>query len=803
MKTKRISLFLIFLLLSTLGCSLNRVLNPDQPQPTETAMVPPTPTNIPTPTPIHTPIPGARIHTGDLALFYGDWELAIQEYVIALESTSENEIKSAALLGLGRTYLQSSRFDAALDALNNGIFNYPDSPHRALMFFTLAQVYEAQGRPLEAVSAYQEYLKLRPGLIDRYIYESIGDSYLETQNYQLAIDAYIQAIDAPSTVDSFYLNLRIADSYYDLGNLTTALVTYEDIYSRTVNDYLKAEAKRKIGDILVSLGNTEEGYLAYQEVVQNYPLAYDAYLSLVALLDAEQTVSELDRGLINYFVGQYGFAVDAFVRYLRAFPDNHADTAHYYLGLSYQKLGEHAKSIEAWQEIIDDHINERYWATAFDEIAFAMFVYQEKPEAAIQVYLDFVDRSPLDEKAPEYLYYAARFAERDFDLKTAARLWERLGSQFSTSSWAFDGLFQAGITRYRLGEYQNSISAFQSSLGVSANPGDQAAAYLWIGKCYQMIGNTGAAEDSWRQASTSDPTGYYSERAKDILENRPPFTPPAQYTLIYNLDLERAEAIAWMHNIFNIPQEENLNDVTPLFSDPRMVRGSELWNLGLYETARQEFESYRNEISLDPGKTFRLANYLTDLGLYRSAVLAARQVLDLAGLDDATTFTAPIYFNHIRFGAYYEDLVGISAAENGLDPLFLYSVLRQESLFEGFVMSTAGARGLMQIIPSTGEEITRQIGWPPNYTAQDLYRPYVNIRFGAYYLDRQRDAFGGDLYQALAAYNGGPGNALKWIQLSNGDPDLFVEVIRFAETRNYIRYIYEIFDIYRDLYGTQ
>jgi soluble lytic murein transglycosylase len=178
-------------------------------------------------------------------------------------------------------------------------------------------------------------------------------------------------------------------------------------------------------------------------------------------------------------------------------------------------------------------------------------------------------------------------------------------------------------------------------------------------------------------------------------------------------------------------------------------------------------------------------------------------VLDLAGLDDATTFTAPIYFNHIRFGAYYEDLVGISAAENGLDPLFLYSVLRQESLFEGFVMSTAGARGLMQIIPSTGEEIARQIGWPPNYTAQDLYRPYVNIRFGAYYLDRQRDAFGGDLYQALAAYNGGPGNALKWIQLSNGDPDLFVEVIRFAETRNYIRYIYEIFDIYRDLYGTQ
>jgi len=475
--------------------------------------------------------------------------------------------------------------------------------------------------------------------------------------------------------------------------------------------------------------------------------------------------------------------------------------AHYYLGLAYQKLGEHAKSIEAWQEIIDEHINERYWATAFDEIAYSMFVYQNKPEDAIRTYLDFVDRSPLDEKAPEYLYYAARFAERSFDLRTAARLWERVGTQFSTSTWAFDSLFQAGITHFRMGVYEDSISAFQSSLGVAGNLGNQSAAYFWIGKCYQKLGNVPAAEDSWRQASTSDPTGYYSERAEDLLANRDPFTPPANVSLNYSLDIERTEAVSWMHTTFNIPQEENLNDQILLFSDPRMVRGSELWNLGQYELARGEFESYRQDITADPGKTFRLANYLYDLGLYRSAILAARQVLNLAGMDDASTLTAPIYFNHLRFGLYFQDLVLPAAEENGLHPLFLYSVLRQESLFEGFVTSTAGARGLMQIIPTTGEEIARLMNWPVNYSDNDLYRPAINIPMGAFYLDRQRDAFGGDLYQALSAYNGGAGNTLKWTPLSNGDLDLFVEVIRFSETRNYIRYIYEIFNIYRDIYG--
>ena len=190
-----------------------------------------------------------------------------------------------------------------------------------------------------------------------------------------------------------------------------------------------------------------------------------------------------------------------------------------------------------------------------------------------------------------------------------------------------------------------------------------------------------------------------------------------------------------------------------------------------------------------------------EIGLYRSSILAARTVLDLAGLDDAGTFNAPIYFNHIRFGPYYLDIVAQAAQENNLHPLFLLSVMRQESLFEGFVTSTAGARGLMQIIPSTGEDIARLKAWPANYTSEDLYRPLVNINYGAFYLNQQRNGFGGDIPVALAAYNGGPGNASRWLQLTNSDLDLYVEVIRFEETRNYIRYIYELYTIYKGLYS--
>ena len=191
-----------------------------------------------------------------------------------------------------------------------------------------------------------------------------------------------------------------------------------------------------------------------------------------------------------------------------------------------------------------------------------------------------------------------------------------------------------------------------------------------------------------------------------------------------------------------------------------------------------------------------------DLGLYRPAIYTARQILDLAGMDShAETLYAPAYFNHIRYGIYYSDLVNISAEKHGFHPLFIYSVMRQESLFEGFVHSAAGARGLMQIIPATGANISATNSWLIGYTAEDLYRPMVSIKFGTWYLASNHNLLNDDLYATLAAYNGGPGNAIEWQALGNGDPDLLLESVRFSETRDYIRNIYETYHIYKSIYG--
>jgi soluble lytic murein transglycosylase len=107
----------------------------------------------------------------------------------------------------------------------------------------------------------------------------------------------------------------------------------------------------------------------------------------------------------------------------------------------------------------------------------------------------------------------------------------------------------------------------------------------------------------------------------------------------------------------------------------------------------------------------------------------------------------------------------------------------------------------MQVIPPTGAAIAEALNWPPDYETRDLYRPMVSVRFGVWYLAEQRDRFDGDLFAALAAYNAGPGSAMRWMSAAEDDTDLFIELIDYEETRRYVRLIREHFEGYRWLYA--
>ncbi len=412
---------------------------------------------------------------------------------------------------------------------------------------------------------------------------------------------------------------------------------------------------------------------------------------------------------------------------------------------------------------------------------------------------------PDHPRAPEFIFFGSRIAERANLLQQAARGWELVASTYPADELADQALFLAGITRYRLGEWSASLADFEAAREAASDPARQAAAYLWVGKVRSVLGEQAAAEQSFRAAQLSDPGGYYGLRAGEILAGGTPFQPVEgiRFPDEQALSQARLETEAWMRTAFGIEESIPLRPInSSLEADPRFRHGQAYWDLGEYELAKAEFEALRVANQNDPLSMYQLMLHFIEIGLFQPGIRCAHQLLYLAGLDQAPASVAPAYISFQRFGPYFSDIIFPAAEEAGFDPLFILSVARQESLFEGFAISYAAARGLMQIIPSTGASLAESEGWPPGYQEDDLYRPMVSVRLGVRYLADQRFLFDGDLFATLAAYNAGPGNALAWDALAAGDPDLFLEVIRLDQPQDYIRSIYWAYQQYQDLYST-
>ncbi|HDJ30012.1 MAG TPA: lytic transglycosylase domain-containing protein [Candidatus Acetothermia bacterium] len=145
----------------------------------------------------------------------------------------------------------------------------------------------------------------------------------------------------------------------------------------------------------------------------------------------------------------------------------------------------------------------------------------------------------------------------------------------------------------------------------------------------------------------------------------------------------------------------------------------------------------------------------------------------------------------ILYPLRYEGMITDYSTAQGLDPYLVFGVIRAESRFRARAVSPAGAIGLMQITPATGEWIAGKIGMT-GFTPTDLYEPETNVRFGTWYLRYLLDRFSGDVATALLAYNAGPGAAERWAKGNEGV---------YPETAAYLEAVQRAERAYRALYS--
>lgn len=793
-----------------------------QPTPTLVTPLPPTITPTPTatplptatPTPTATPPLSARQTLADQALANGDFTAAAVHLEALLTATPAATVTLTATapvtvtvtataggLGIAGQPTAEPPDVGALFNLALAYFNAGDrdaaavrfaevlalAPERAEAAFFIGRIAQEQADCARAVPAYQTYLDANPDMAP-YVQPRIAACHLAGGN----VDAAYRALDAAQAADAHFLTryenrLALANLYRDNGRYADAAAMYTVIRDAAFTTNTRGEMTYAIGNARELAGQTDAAYAAYRQAVADFPTVYTTYQALIKLLDAGFPVDDFRRGLIDYHAAAYQPAVDAFLRVIEQAPDTYRADTHLYLAWSYEGLG----NINAAVAQLDTYAALSVTTAPEGLLEKAELLRRQSRTTEAQlVYRELFETIPQDERAPYAGFQAARLAEWLGQNDVALTLYRDVADTFPDEAQTSEALFRAGWLAYRAGDRGLAAALWQRSAESAPTAEFGLASQLWLARLDPA--------DPFAPGRNPEDNSYYALRLHDVLSGTLPFASPPALLLDNAAVTDQDSAESWLRDRLGLPADTPLAPLDgAIAADPLRVRGEKLWRLGLFTQAKRELEFLRNLYTDDAVAAYQLALYFRDIGLYQPSILAANDLMRLTGTNG---LTAPPFIAALAYPVYYADLVVPQATRYGFDPLLQFALIRQESLYETFAASSAAAQGLSQIIPATGDYIAGKLG-RTGFQVSDLQRPVVNVPFGAFYLAEQLTLFGGDIHAALAAYNAGPGNALRWHGVAGGDIDLFVETINFAETRLYVQNIYRWYTVYRQLYG--
>jgi soluble lytic murein transglycosylase len=730
----------------------------------------------------------APLESGQGAVLSGDYETAIAQYTSA---ASDPALQCDALYSLGSTLLRAQRLEEANTALTQQIDTCGASVRGVVM---RGNIREQLGQPQEAFADYELALTLEPNPLRSYLYERMA--LIDTDNGVRNLRLASENERAPE--NKFNLRQKLADLYLLLGNSSRALAEYDAIlaemttYITTLEsigaEFDKDGTRRALlefnaASLEINLEQFDQGYARLQRIISTYPEAPAAFDALVKLINSAQDVDIVTRMRINIHNENYTPVVGVLTDYLPT-AENPPAVLYLYLAQAQRGEGDVETALETLASISKLYPQDPIAPQALLEIARIDEANQDYTQA-VEAYLNVATSYPQSPEAPDALLHAAELARDSLTVEQALQIYDQLGTQYPTSEQAKRGLFEVGMLL--MSSDPQRAADFLGRVGT-------AEAYLWQGKVLQTS-NPAAAQQAWTQATTVEPGTYFGMRACALLNNFDPFAQTGAIQQMAVTPEDKAAAAQWAAQTFGLGSVSA--DLSPeLAASPMLTRALALWEAGFWTEARAELDTVHRLHRNDPAALLQLAFYYESIGLYRSSIFAA---LRLIVYSNSGLNSVPAGLVRLAYPIYYEDALIQEAQSNGLDPLLVASLIRQESSFDAMNISAADARGLMQLIPSTAADVAQQLSWP-NYTVRDLLLPRVNIAFGSHYLASVRDFQEGSIIAALLSYNAGPTAAYNWVQASNGDIDRLHRVIAYDETRLYQEFLYENATIYQHFY---
>lgn len=300
----------------------------------------------------------------------------------------------------------------------------------------------------------------------------------------------------------------------------------------------------------------------------------------------------------------------------------------------------------------------------------------------------------------------------------------------------------------------------------------QARAAIWSGD-WQLVANTIAAMSDTQRGLTR--WRYWAARA-------------AEHKGDAKLARQLYESTLPDDNFYSIAASSRLGQTLAPHPERLVIDEAQLKEIGQLPALVRAHELFRCEMR-------DLANQEWAYGYERLPEAARPQAAQLAsrwGWHDQAIMTAAQQrlFNDysLLYPQPFDRQVRAASQLSKLQPELIYSVMRQESLYRTDAVSSAGARGLLQLLPETARR-TATAWKQPKPKPEALFDPDIAIVLGAAHLSELIDRFGGQTVAALAAYNAGPNAAARWIPSQPVEADVWIENIPYNETRTYVQRI--------------
>lgn len=349
--------------------------------------------------------------------------------------------------------------------------------------------------------------------------------------------------------------------------------------------------------------------------------------------------------------------------------------------------------------------------------------------------------------------------------------------------------FRIGFVYFKQEKWNEAVTAF---IDASKEPflWSGSGARMFLGDAYMKLGKDSLAREAYLDCIRDFPLAYYAHRSRLKL---------VEYKLMAEKD------VPYAHGVLMAPEQtlawvrasQKIGKPDSSYNAVRYNRIRTLFQYGFSDQAFALYDEARKKNAKRLDFLYEYGKLFYEMGETAAGYRLARQFQN--NIDRRRLMSPPIDVLHFLYPVPYKDQVKFHSGER-IDPFFVYSVMRQESIFNFEIMSPAGACGLLQIMPATGKMLAEKESIE-KFEPMQLFNAYMNIRLGIRYLVDLKAEYNDDYMYVLGNYNAGPKPTKRWQKAGEGKPwDIRAEEISYWETRDYVKRVMGNYWIYQEIY---